>query len=339
MPHSAAPQPFAGPPPSEPLAPDLRAQSPFIETEPTQPFTPGFDDVPTQAYTPPGAGANTPGSATDPTEVFAVAGGPSGDALETLFAEEQFREVPVGPDPNEAPFARRASKSSRGASADGGSGGDGGDGGEAPPVAGFGRTQKILMAVAGALIGILALIVLFFLGTRLPDLLGPAPVITASPTPSASADVEEAIGPVEPGEYLWSELLGGECLEPYTDAWQTQYTVVDCAEPHTGQLVFRGSYQPEPEEGDEDSPATTAPLIPFPGVETLQAEIDGLCAANGVVNVEAFNNLRDVTMQGSYPATAEQWAADPSYRCFVTRSSGEPLDGDAAIPIDTADEG
>ena len=347
VPHSAAPPAFAGPPPTEPFAPDLRPPTPFVESEPTQPFTPDFDDMATQAYAPPvddmsGAASAVPPTerlpaADQPTALFPSAEAESGDALQSLFGEDQFREVPVGPDPNEAPFAKRLSKSSRDAGADGGDGGGPGDG-DGPPVAGFGKTQKVLMAVAGGLIGILALIVLYFVGTRLPDLLGPAPVITASPAPSASATVD-AIGPVEPGLYLWDELLGGECLDPYTDAWQTQYTVVDCDEPHAAQLVYRGSYQPEPEESDDETPATAEPLVPFPGVEELQAGIDELCAAQGVVNLEGLNNLLDVTMQGSYPATAEQWEKDPSYRCFVTRTSGEPLEGSAAYPVVASDEG
>src|SRR5690606_22933044 len=144
---------------------------------------------------------------------------------------------------------------------------------------------------------------LFLLGTRLPSILGPAPaVVTPSPTPTPAVTVLPA-GPVPPGEYRRDALLGGECLDPFVDAWQEEYTVVDCAEPHPAQLVFRGFFPvPAPPEG-EAPPADPE----FPGVEAIQAQLPLLCGAAGVLDLTAAGAYSDIQVQGSHPVTEQQW--------------------------------
>lgn len=232
-------------------------------------------------------------------------------ALESLFAEENFRDytaepVIAAPPPPAAPPAEGAAR-----------------GGE------ISRAQKILLGVAGGLVALLALVALFLLGTRLPDLIGPAaaPLPSGSPSPSPSPSPTPTtlpLGPVEPGVWAWDGLLGGECLEAYDDPWAEEFTVVDCAEPHPAQMVYRGVFPPSAEGVTDD---------PFPGTETLQGQISILCSAPGVVDLASAGQYTDVEIGGSYPATAEQWdAGDRSYFCFVSRSSGEPLTGSLAVP-------
>jgi hypothetical protein len=179
--------------------------------------------------------------------------------------------------------------------------------------------------VLGSVLAVLAIIALFFLGMRLPDILGPAPAVTApsaSPSPSASPAI--AIGPVAPGDYHWDELLGGECLDPYEGPWQDDYTVVDCANPHPAQLV-RISEFPIPDTGPE----------PYPGEEVLQASALSRCRTTGIF-APSVSALTDAQVQVSYPVSAEDWdAGNRRYYCFVSRTSGEAITGDIALPQPT----
>jgi hypothetical protein len=306
------------PPPAAPVASPPPA--PVWEPEPTQAMptyepetTPAFSDEPTQALVP--AALRPPGSA-EP-----------GSALDALFSDDAFREYEstLGPDPSNAPFAAR-SRSKELVYVPGGDG--------PPPPSGFGTPQKVLAGVGGGLLAVIALIALFLLGTRLPDLLGPAPAVaTPTPTPTPTRIAALPIGPVEPGTYDWDELLGGECLEPYdvtTGAWAEEYTVVDCAVPHSAQMVYRAWFPPEP--ADPEDPDAEPVWGAYPGAEALQAQISLLCSAPGVVDLAAAGAYSDAQIQGSYPMTEEQWETDPSYYCFVSRSSGEPLTTSVAIP-------
>lgn len=283
------------------------------DAEATQ-AVPSFSDEPTQAIVP--APLRPPGSPED------------GSALDALFSDDAFREYEdgLGPDPSNSPFAGRL----RGQELVHVPGGDGGP----PPRAGFGTPQKVLAGVGGGLLAVIVLIALFLLGTRLPDLLGPAPAVVASPTPTPTPTrTPLAIGPVEPGTYEWDQLLGGECIEPYdveTGAWAEEYTVVDCATPHGAQMVYRAWFPAEP--ADPEDPDAEPVWGAFPGAAALQAQISLLCSAPGVVDLAAAGAYSDAQVQGAYPVTEEQWETDPSYYCFVSRSSGEPLTTSVAIP-------
>jgi len=236
----------------------------------------------------------------------------STSGLDALFGDEQFRDYEAEPAPSQSPFARKEPEASTHA--------------VISPTR-ITRTQKVLLAVAGGLVALLALAALFLLGTRLPALIGPAPAATPSATPSPSPSptpTVEPVGPVEPGVWAWDELLGGECLDPYSDPWAEEFTVVDCATPHPAQMVVRGTF-PASAEGVTDDP--------YPGAEALQGQLSLLCTAPGVLDLAVAGQYPDVQFQGSYPATAEQWdEGNRFYYCFVSRSSGEPLTGSVAVP-------
>lgn len=235
-------------------------------------------------------------------------------AIDALFGESQFREYTEGLDPSQNPFVRQAEVAAGRGPID--------PAGPQGPPPGVSRVQRVLLSVLGGLLAVLAIVALFFLGTRLPDLLGPAPSVavpTGSPSPSASPEV--ALGPVEPGEYAWDELLGGECLDPFQDAWQTTYVVVECADPHPAQMVHRGEI---PEA------ATDTGL--YPGEDVLQTTALGLCRGPGIFDPAVAAALTDAVVQASYP-TEETWDdGGRDYFCFVTRSSGEPITGSLVLP-------
>jgi len=302
--------PFAAEPPPALIEPAPTQPAAVIEPEPTQPA---------EIVPPAVAGAGAGDAATE-----LLREPEQGGALDELFGETSFQEY----DDTLIPAAPR---SSRRGDAGGASGGD--DGGDAPDGASaerapLSRNQKVLLWVAGSLVAVLALIGVFVVGTRIPLLLGPAPGAEPSPTatPSASPSATaRPVGPVAPGEYRWDELLGGECLEPYIDAWQDEYTVVDCAQPHGGQLVLRAPVPP---------PAGATEVGPYPGEEVLAAQMLLLCSGPGVLNLSAAGGLTDIVVQGAFPVSAEAWdEGEQDYFCFVSRSSGEPLTGSLAVPV------
>lgn len=229
--------------------------------------------------------------------------------LDALFGESQFREYDTGVlSSDESPFAAKPASVEPGA--------------ESAAPAGISRAQRILISVAGGLLALLALVALFFVGTRLPALFAhKTPVAStspsASPTPSSTA---HAVGPVANGVHAWGDLLGGECLNPFTTPWAEKFTVVDCATPHPAQMVFRGTF---------DTKADPT----FPGADKLQAQISLLCAAPGVINLAAAGAYSDAQVQGSYAVTEQEWAdGEHDYFCFVSRKSGQPLTGSVALP-------
>jgi len=309
------------------VAPDARDAPPFWEPEPTQlmdavelehPPTP--ETPPKQPFTRsvfPEGSELLPEAA---TEAFAAPSGETGavSALDSLFGESQFREYSDRPDPSENPFVRRAEQDAEPAAGSSG-------GGAKPPVAGISTLQKTLLWVLGGLLAVIALIALFFLGIRLPDLLGPAPAIAPSASPSPSASPTVVLGPLKPGTYHWDELLGGECIDPYGSAFEDEYTVVDCTKPHDAQMVRTGIIVPvAPVTGVFDPDA-------YPGEQALQAQTLQLCRVSGIFS-SAASAVTDAQITASYP-TEEQWAdGNRAYFCFVTRSSGEKITGDIAAP-------
>ena len=190
------------------------------------------------------------------------------------------------------------------------------------PGAGTPRTySKPLIWSSVAVVLLIVLVSLFFLGQRLvggSTEADPVPAATATSQPTAeptpeSTPIADVTAMASAGVHPWTALYGGECLEPYESPWAEQFTVVDCATPHTAQVVFRGLF-----EGGAS--------VAFPGETALAAQIPTLCTATGVINISAAAALADVQVQGSYPVTAAQWAeGQRHYYCFVSRSSGEPL--------------
>lgn len=202
-----------------------------------------------------------------------------------------------------------------------------------------GKRGKQLL-IYGSIALILVLIVLVFLlskwilGNNIADQAVPtkSPVAassapaTPSAAPSASASqpgdaaapaatLQFATTPALPGEHPWTDLAGGECLSPFTNAWAQTFTVVDCATPHIGQLTARLAV-----EGDT-----------YPGAEALATQAADQCQSDTALNASAAAAVGDVQVQGSYAPDQATWdQGDRFIACFVTRSSGQPLTGSLA---------
>lgn len=201
-----------------------------------------------------------------------------------------------------------------------------GDGG------GTGRPDRARIAILASVVvlAVVLLVLAFFVGSRLgapAEVAAPAPAPTASssptPTPTPDATVAPVVVPgglAAPGLHEWTDLAGGECLDPYTSPWDRQFQVVDCAVPHHAQLLVRGTYP-----GDA--------AAPYPGEAALTSGLNLACSDASVLDLGAAGIYSDLQLQPAYPATEEQWnSGDRSYYCFASRSGGDVLAGSLRPP-------
>ena len=315
------PPPLYQAPPAPPMPPPL---SPPPEPAPTE----AYQVLPTGSYgfppTEPYAGAPTEAFSFDssiagPTELLGAA--PVGlpelrdeglrptqpaSAIDSLFGESQFQEYDTSAFPSEGISALASTRPRE-------------------PREPLGRTQKILLSVAGGLIAVLALVGVFVLGTHLSGLIPkPAAAGPAVPKPDASLPALRApvVGPVAVGVHEWNTLLGSECLDPYVSAWDEKYTVVDCTAPHAAQLVSHGTF-------------TDEAFAAYPGAATLQSRMNLLCTSPASIDYAVASQFADIQVSSSYAVDQAQWdAGDRDYYCFVTRSGGSPFtSGVAVVPV------
>ncbi len=191
-------------------------------------------------------------------------------------------------------------------------------------------TNRTLFWVVGGLVALLILIGLFVFGTRLPSMFTagtPTPSstqtkkATPTPTPTPKPTVIAKPGAPQPaGVSKWSTLGGGECIQPFTTPWAETFTIVDCGTPHAAQMVYTNLFSADP-------------AAPYPGASALANQINLLCTKPGVINLQAASAYPDLQLQGTYPATPQQWADGlRSYYCFASRSAGQPITGSVAGP-------
>lgn len=189
------------------------------------------------------------------------------------------------------------------------------------------RVTTRALLIAGIVLAVALVVVLFFVGLRVNSTTTTAPptptpsTATPTPTPTPTAEAVAPPGPRVPGDYAWDELHGGECLTGYTSPWAERFTVVDCAAPHTAQIVAAGAF------ADPADPAAV-----FPGEAALAARMNLICTAPTALALDAAAALPDIQWQAAYPVSEAEWAeGHRSYFCFVSRSSGEPL-GASLVP-------
>ncbi|MBG6108585.1 hypothetical protein [Frigoribacterium sp. CG_9.8] len=190
--------------------------------------------------------------------------------------------------------------------------------------AAFSKNEGLLFWLAGGAIALLVLVVLFVIGTKIaevPTTVGASTSATPNLSPSVSpsaASTSGTTGPVAVGIHLWSDLRGGECVDPYSSAFDLRFTVVACGAPHPAQMVFRGTFP-----GEQNAT--------YPGLESLQSQINLLCSAPGVIDLQTAGAYSDIQFQASYAATSDEWTAGQhDYFCFVKRAGGEAITGSVA---------
>ena len=193
-------------------------------------------------------------------------------------------------------------------------------------------TPRWLVVVVAVLAAVFIVVLFFVLGRHLPWFGGPGvvaptstptvsatPTATAEPTPTPTPEPVAETGPLAAGVHPWTELRGGECLDPFTSPWDESFTVVDCAAPHAAQLITRVSLNPDP--------AAT-----YPGEAAIVSQLNLACTAPTVLDYAAASTYPDIQWQASYPVSDAQWAeGQRDYSCFITRSSGEQLTGSVQV--------
>jgi hypothetical protein len=291
---SAAPPVVQQPPVQQPVAPQQQPPQPTVPQQPVIPLQP------TVAF--PKAETDEP---RDPTS-----------ALDSLFGDNQFQEYEdLGVLQTITPPAASSPATSFGGTPFAAAGA------YAPPVAAerapITKTQRTLMIVAGALIALIALVALFFLGQRLGQQSAqPVGAPTGNATTPAKAPSN---GLAAPGVQSFSALQGGECLQPFTSAWSATYTVVDCGSSHVGQLVFKGTLP--------DASGT-----PYPTGSQFKTEITPLCTSTSAIDYSVAKSVSDLQISFSYPSSAKDWdGGNRTYYCFVNRASGDPLPDNLAV--------
>ncbi len=198
-------------------------------------------------------------------------------------------------------------------------------------------TRGKQLLIGGAVVLIVVLLVLVFLfakwimGNTVADHLTPptssptAAAQSAAPSSTPSAEAEQAqtpatglqfaTTPAAPGEHAWTDLAGGECLTPFTNAWAQTFTVVDCSTPHAAQLTARLPVQADG----------------YPGADALSAQAAEQCQTSSALDTAAAASVGDVQVQGAYAPDESTWQqGDRFVSCFVTRSSGQELTGSLA---------
>ncbi|MGJ8721217.1 MAG: septum formation family protein [Salinibacterium amurskyense] len=188
-----------------------------------------------------------------------------------------------------------------------------------PPRPPIPRGQMIALAVGGGLVAALALVALFLLGTRIGENAEPAVAVSATPT-AVPTETIPVVGPVAPGTYQWDELAGGECLEPFASAWEQEYTVIECAQPHAAQLLTVGQFD-------------DAASDPYPDAEELASRTAQACSTDSVIDFAAATSFADLEIVASFAATADDWdAGNRDYYCFATRAGDDALTASVAQP-------
>lgn len=201
-----------------------------------------------------------------------------------------------------------------------------------------GKRGKQLL-IGGAVVLIVVLLVAVFALTRW--ILGgsieestPAPSSTAAASAPATPDATPESGTAQgstqqqpaatlqfattqatPGVHPWTDLAGGECLSPFTNAWDQSYTVIDCSSPHTAQLTAR----------------VQVSASQWPGPEALAEQASKTCQSSEAIDTAAAAKIGDVQVQGSYAPDQATWDQGNTFiSCFATRAQGQMLTGSLA---------
>ncbi|MEY4898454.1 MAG: hypothetical protein RL294_265 [Actinomycetota bacterium] len=171
--------------------------------------------------------------------------------------------------------------------------------------------QRLLLIVAGILVVIVSIGAFLAGGFVASPAAAPTPEVTEAPVAPTTAQL--------PGEYSFIELFGGECLDPFDTAWASTFIVVDCATPHSAQLVYAGDL------------AADGSYLSYPGDDIVGNAAMAECSRKGVLNLASAKTYSDLLVSSAYPISAEAWdSGDTRYYCFVNLSSGDPIDGDLA---------
>jgi len=236
--------------------------------------------------------------ASDPTPTAGI------DGLDALFSDDKFSEGTTRIIEPQAPTVVVATVPA-----------DTHDVAAAPTKKKFAINTKALRVVGFSVGGLLLAVSGFVVGRVLSV---PAPV----PTP-----VETTAPPVTklqpPGDYAWTELFGGECLDPFPGAWAEEFTVVACEEPHAAQLVSVGDLS--------DLEGST-----YPGDDMISPLVSAECQKQGVLDLAVASAYPNMEVSFAHAADGDDWdAGNTAYYCFVSLDDGSDITGSVKAELVT----
>lgn len=145
------------------------------------------------------------------------------------------------------------------------------------------------------------------------------PSVPSTTAPTIPTLPTIAVSPRAPGSWSWDELNGGECIEPYTDATQDSFTVVDCDSAHTAQLVRVGDLRKD----------VSMPI--YPGDAVIGPVATSACMKSGVIKASAFDSYPSLVVDVHYPTSQTQWnKGDTFYYCYARTIPLSPITGSVA---------
>jgi hypothetical protein len=223
------------------------------------------------------------------------------DRLDALFSSTDTSAATiriVGPRATEPPRNARSARAEKAPK-------------ESSPAGQAAFRRRLILAIGGILIAIVSIAAWVVGGIVATPAAAPTPTETAAPALPTSTQ--------PPGEYPFAQLYGGECIDPYVDAWAATFTVVDCATPHAAQLVYTGDL------------AIDGTYPSYPGDSRIGKAALAGCTRPGVLDLSTAKGFTDLQLSASYPASSVAWdSGDTRYFCFAARSSATPLDASVA---------
>lgn len=178
-----------------------------------------------------------------------------------------------------------------------------------------GQSIFIGLWILGTLVLVAILAGAFLLGQSLAGHDAVESVVEEAETPAIEFPVLSGV-PVEPGQWAWDELRGGECISGFEGAFAEEFTVVGCEAPHDAQVVSATLLSTRADDR-------------YPGVDEVAQLARETCDVKDIIDYSLAMEYDDLIVDYSYPASDEQWAqGERGVYCFALRSSGGSLQGD-----------
>lgn len=149
-----------------------------------------------------------------------------------------------------------------------------------------------------------------------PMLVAPEPVVEES-VELEFPNLE--LGPRPPGDWLWAQLRGGECIDDFEGPFSENFVVVSCEAPHDAEFVRATIIDTDPD-------------APYPGDDSVREAAQRLCEGWELDTLNSPERYDDLVVVPGYSFGEQAWEkGDRLAGCFVYREGGEPLEEPLAV--------